>query len=80
MASTLLEQTREALEETERLERQIVADFKTEAITHKQRLMQNHRVNRMLDDMATKSKRLRTIFTDEVRRNNGAGIIFWDGE
>ena len=34
MASTLLEQTREAHEECERLERFIVSDLKTEAITH----------------------------------------------
>lgn len=67
MSSTLLEQTRQAHEEVERLERQIVADFKTEAITHKERLLQNHRVNRMLDDMASKSKRLRTIYADEDR-------------
>lgn len=54
----MLEQTREAHEEVERLERAIVADFKTEAVTHKERLLQNHRVNRMLDEMVTKTKRL----------------------
>lgn len=58
MASTLLEQTREAHEEVERLERAIVGDFKTEAVTHKERLLQNHRVNRMLDEMVKKTKRL----------------------
>lgn len=58
MASTLLEQTRGAHEEVERLERAIVSDFKTEAVTHKERLLQNHRVNRMLDEMVNKSKKL----------------------
>ena len=59
MASTLLEQTQEMHEEVERLERAIVSDFKTqEAVTHKERLLQNHRVNRMLDEMVTKTKRL----------------------
>jgi hypothetical protein len=58
MASTLLEQTREGHEECERLERAIVTDFKSEAVTHKERLLQNHRVNRMLDEMVTKTKRL----------------------
>ena len=58
MASTLLEQTREMHEEVERLERAIVSDFKTEAVTHKERLLQNHRVNRMLDEMVTKTKRM----------------------
>jgi|AntAceMinimDraft_5_1070358.scaffolds.fasta_scaffold40923_2 hypothetical protein len=58
MASTLLEHTREAHEEVERLERAIVIDFRTEAVTHKERLLQNHRVNRMLDETAKKSKKL----------------------
>jgi len=58
MASTLLERTRESHEEIERLERAICADFRNEAVTHKERLAQNHRVRSMLDDMADKSKRL----------------------
>ena len=58
MASTLLERTRESHEEIERLERAICADFRNEAVTHKERLAQNHRVRSMLDDMANKSKRL----------------------
>ena len=64
MASTLLEQTREAHEECERLERFIVADLKTEAITHKQRLRQGHRVNRALDAIAANAKRLRATYAD----------------
>ena len=58
MASSLLERTRESHEEIERLERAICADFRNEAVTHKERLAQNHRVRSMLDDMADKSKRL----------------------
>ena len=58
MASTLLERTRESHEEIERLERAVCADFRHEAVTHKERLAQNHRVRSMLDDAATKSKRL----------------------
>ena len=67
MASTLLEQTREAHEECERLERFIVADLKTEAITHKQRLRQGHRVNRALDAIAANAKRLRATYADTDR-------------
>ena len=58
MASTLLERTRESHEEIERLERAVCADFRHEAVTHKERLAQNHRVRSMLDDAATKAKRL----------------------
>ena len=67
MASTLLEQTREAHEECERLERFIVSDLKTEAITHKQRLRQGHRVNRALDAIAANAKRLRATYADADR-------------
>ena len=38
MASTLLERTRESHEEIERLERAVCADFRHEAVTHKERL------------------------------------------
>ena len=67
MASTLLEQTREAHEECERLERFIVSDLKAEAITHKQRLRQGHRVNRALDAIAANAKRLRATYADADR-------------
>ena len=80
MASTLLEQTREAHEEVERLERFIASDFKTDAITHKERLLQNHRVNRALDEMVSKTKRLRAAYEDadgaraeEMAAMGGAG-------
>lgn len=80
MASTLLEQTRAAHEEVERLERFIASDFKTDAITHKERLLQNHRVNRALDEMVSKTKRLRSAYEDadgaraeEMAAMGGAG-------
>ena len=80
MASTLLEQMREAHEEVERLERFIASDFKTDAITHKERLLQNHRVNRALDEMVSKTKRLRAAYEDadgaraeEIAALGGAG-------
>ena len=65
MASTLLEQTRESHEESERLERCIVRDLKTAAISHKQRLRQGHRVNRALDTMVETTKRLRASYKDD---------------
>ena len=65
MASTLLEQTRESHEESERLERCIVRDLKTAAISHKQRLRQGHRVNRALDAMVETTKRLRASYKDD---------------
>lgn len=72
MASTLLERTRESHEEIERLERAICADFRNEAVTHKERLAQNHRVRSMLDDMADKSKRL--VRTSQTNRRGETPI------
>ena len=72
MASTLLERTRESHEEIERLERAICADFRNEAVTHKERLAQNHRVRSMLDDMADKSKRL--VRTSQTNRRDETPI------
>jgi len=67
MASTLLEQTRESHEECERLERFVVGDVKADAITHKQRLRQGHRVSRALDAMVVTTKRLRSLYKDHDR-------------
>jgi len=67
MASTLLEQTRESHEECERLERFVVGDMKADAITHKQRLRQGHRVSRALDAMVVTTKRLRSLYKDHDR-------------
>mmetsp|Transcript_32269 Transcript_32269/g.79679 ORF Transcript_32269/g.79679 Transcript_32269/m.79679 type:complete len:502 (-) Transcript_32269:373-1878(-) len=75
--STLLEHTRAAHEECERLERAVVADFRgNEAVTHKDRLAQNHRVNRMLDEQVVKTKRLRSVYedADAVRKEEIAAL------
>ena len=45
-------------EDVERLERLIVKDFRNEARTHKERLMQNHRVRLHLDSMQQHASRL----------------------
>ncbi len=45
-------------EDVEDLERLIVKDFKQEVRTHKERLMQNHRVKRRLDLMSEASRKL----------------------
>ena len=58
MASTLLEETRQLHEDVERLERLIVKDFKAEAKTHKDKLMQAHRVRAMLDSVQDKTAKL----------------------
>lgn len=38
-------------EDLERLERVIVKDYKQDAKTHKEKLMQNHRVRKRIDEM-----------------------------
>ena len=45
-------------EDVERLERGIVAEYKQDAKGHKERLMQNHRVRTMLEQLQEKAKRL----------------------
>lgn len=47
MSATVLEQTRAAHEEIERLERCIVQELQRDTKSHKERLHQNHRVNNM---------------------------------
>lgn len=49
MASTLLELTRQKHEDVERLERLIVQDLRGEAKTHRDKLLQSHRVRGYLD-------------------------------
>ena len=58
MASTLLEETRQYHEDMERLERLIVKDFKTEPKSHKEKLMQGHRVRQMLESLQQQAQRL----------------------
>lgn len=45
-------------EEAEHLERLIVKDFRNELRGHKERLYQNHRVRKMLDNMQTRARQL----------------------
>ncbi len=45
-------------DDLERLERVIVKDFKQETKTHKDRLMQNHRVRKRLDAMQEGARKL----------------------
>ncbi|KAI3432859.1 hypothetical protein D9Q98_010442 [Chlorella vulgaris] len=66
MASTLLEETRQAHDDVERLERLIVKDFATQpAASHKDKLLQSHRVRGMLDSVQDRSLKLISIYQDE---------------
>jgi hypothetical protein len=58
MASTILEETRQYHEDIEQLERLIVKDFKRETKSHKEKLMQSHRVRQMLDTMQDRAGKL----------------------
>lgn len=61
MSSTLLEVTRGAHEEVERLERLIVKDLQNEATSSKERLAQSHRVRHMIDTVSSTTERLVSI-------------------
>ncbi|KAL4446223.1 hypothetical protein ABPG77_003030 [Micractinium sp. CCAP 211/92] len=66
MASTLLEETRQAHDDIERLERLIVKDFAMQQATaHKDKLLQSHRVRQMLDSIQERSTKLIRIYDDE---------------
>jgi splicing factor 3A subunit 3 len=58
MSSTLLEVTRGAHEEVERLERLIVKDLQREPETNKERMHQNHRVRNMVDAIMSTTQKL----------------------
>lgn len=45
-------------EDVERLERIIVKDYKQEAKTHKEKLMQSHRVRKRIDEMQQIARKL----------------------
>jgi splicing factor 3A subunit 3 len=64
MASTLLEETRQAHEDMERLERLIVAEFKRERRTHKEKLLQGYHVRQMLDTLQQRASSLAAIYDD----------------
>lgn len=66
MATTLLESTRQMHEDMERLERLIVKDLRTETKTHKDKLLQSHRIRGMLDAIQDRANSL-------VMPGNGSG-------
>ncbi|WCJ36831.1 splicing factor-related [Euphorbia peplus] len=65
MSSTLLEVTRSAHEEVERLERLIVKDLQNEPASNKDRLYQSHRVRNMIDTIMTTTHKLVEIYEDK---------------
>ncbi|KAG2709611.1 hypothetical protein I3760_05G247600 [Carya illinoinensis] len=64
MSSTLLEVTRAAHEDVERLERLIVKDLQNEPATSKDRLFQSHRVRNMIDTIISTTEKLVEIYDD----------------
>ncbi|KAF6140833.1 hypothetical protein GIB67_042246 [Kingdonia uniflora] len=65
MSSTLLELTRAAHEEVERLERLIVKDLQHEPSSNRERLFQNHRVRNMIDSITFSTGKLIDIYEDK---------------
>ncbi|BAT78813.1 hypothetical protein LR48_Vigan04g159600 [Vigna angularis] len=64
MSSTVLEVTRAAHEEVERLERLIVKELQNEPGTNKERLYQSHRVRNMIDTITSTTEKLIGIYED----------------
>ncbi|KAL9674372.1 hypothetical protein QQ045_030644 [Rhodiola kirilowii] len=64
MSSTLLEVTRSAHEEIERLERLIVKDLQNEPASNKDRLFQSHRVRNMIETIRETTDKLVEIYED----------------
>lgn len=65
MSSTLLEVTRSAHEEVERLERLIVKELQSEPSSAKDRLFQSHRVRHMIDTISATTEKLVEIYEDK---------------
>lgn len=65
MSSTLLEQTRAAHEEVERLQRSLIDEMKRAPKTHKDNVIQSHKVNTTLDRIVDASARLERIYEDK---------------
>ncbi|KAL5989341.1 hypothetical protein ACLOJK_010231 [Asimina triloba] len=65
MSSTLLEVTRAAHEEVERLERLVVKDLQHEPSSSRERLFQNHRVRTMIDSIMSSTEKLVDIYEDK---------------
>ncbi|KAM7504862.1 hypothetical protein LguiB_003766 [Lonicera macranthoides] len=64
MSSTLLELTRSAHEEVERLERLVVKDLQNDPTSNKDRLFQSHRVRNMIDQISSTTHKLVEIYED----------------
>lgn len=58
MATALLEETRQHHEDMERLERLIVSELKQNVKTHREKLVQGHRVRVMLDGLQHRAQKL----------------------
>ncbi|KAG1367555.1 hypothetical protein COCNU_14G000230 [Cocos nucifera] len=65
MSSTLLEVTRAAHEDVERLERLVVKELQKEPANNRERLFQNHRVRHMIDLIRTTTDKLVEIYEDK---------------
>ncbi|KAL9163150.1 hypothetical protein ABFS82_06G022300 [Erythranthe guttata] len=65
MSSTLLEVTRAAHEEVERLERTVVKDLQTEPQNTKDRLYQSHRVRNMIEQITSTTHKIIEIYEDK---------------
>ncbi|MCI01674.1 splicing factor 3A subunit 3-like [Trifolium medium] len=65
MSSTLLEVTRSAHEEVERLERLIAKDLQNDPTSNKDRLFRSHRVRNMIDTISSTTERLVEIYDDK---------------
>ncbi|CAK9192058.1 hypothetical protein BDL97_01G100600 [Sphagnum fallax] len=76
MSATLLEQTRAAHEEVERLEKCVVQELQRDTKSHKERLHQNHRVNNMLLASLASTTKLVDIYEDKdnARRDEIASL------
>lgn len=65
MSSTLLEVTRAAHEEVERMERLVVKDLQTVQPTSKDRLLRDHRVRNMIESIMSTTDKLVEIYEDK---------------
>ncbi|XP_008791422.1 splicing factor SF3a60 homolog [Phoenix dactylifera] len=76
MSSTLLEVTRAAHEDVERLERLVVKELQREPANNRERLFQNHRVRHMIDLIRITSDKLVEIYEDKdnARRDEIAAL------
>lgn len=76
MSSTLLEVTRSAHEDVERLERLVVKELQREPANNRERLFQNHRVWHMIDLIRTTTDKLIEIYEDKdnARRDEIAAL------